>query len=345
MPGRRDLGDKISHLEVCGRADVESRATAGFERHLLSHEPLPELDLAAVDTATEVCGRRLAAPLVIAPMSGGVEPGQELTRTLARTAQRHGIGLGLGSQRIALERPELAAGFVVRDLAPDILLFANLGAVNLGLGLSAEDCLRAVEMVGADALLLHLNPIQEALQGGDTAFAGLSQRIAEVCARLKTEGIPVLVREVSFGMPGGTAARLVALGAAGVDTGGRGGTSWAAVEGAGSDDPLRRRAGEVIRDWGLSTCQSLEQIVAQDLGCTVIASGGIRDGVELAKAVALGADLGGVARPFLQAYLEGGQTASDRLAEQLIFELRLAMFGCGAADLAALRQDHILRPA
>jgi len=338
MAKPRSLDEKRAHIDVCLTEDVACIRSAGFENIRLEHTPLPEIDLAAVDTTTEVFGRRLSAPLLISPMSGGIERGAELTQALARVAQNQKIALGVGSQRIALEDPELAHGFKVRDVAPDILLFANLGAVNLNKGLSADDAMRVVEMIEADALMLHLNPMQEAIQGGDTCFANLLSQIESVSTRLAQHGTPVVAREVGFGIGAKAIEQLEDAGVMGIDVGGSGGTSWAMVEGKVTEDPQRQRAADVFRDWGQTTVESLEQAASSETGLCVFASGGLRSGLDLAKSVALGAQLGGMATPFLKAYFEGGETAALELAQQTIFELRLAMFGSGTATLAELPQ-------
>lgn len=337
MATPRSLEEKRAHIDVCLTEDVACRRAAGFENVRLEHTPLPELDFDTVDTQIELFGRTLDAPLLISPMSGGIERGAGLTRTLAAVAHERSIALGVGSQRIALEDPTLAHGFKVRDVAPNILLFANLGAVNLNKGLSADDALRVVEMIEADALMLHLNPMQEALQGGDTCFGGLLAQIAAVTKRLADHCIPVIAREVGFGVSAHSIKQLVDAGVQGIDVGGSGGTSWAAVEGMISANSRLQKAAEVFRDWGQTTVESLvnAQRAAPDL--RVFASGGLRTGLDLAKSLALGAELGGMATPFLKAFFTGGKDAALELVDQTLFELRLAMFGSGSQTVTDLR--------
>jgi isopentenyl-diphosphate delta-isomerase len=329
--GRR----KDEHLRINLEEDVSAKGvTTGFDRYRFIHQALPELDLRRVDTSQTLFGRRLDAPLLISSMTGGVPLGGQLNRVLARTAQTLGIGLGLGSQRVALEEPDRATWFRVRDVAPDILLFANFGAVQLNYGFGIDDCLRAVDMVEADALILHLNPLQEAVQpGGNTNFSGLTRRIAEVCRALP---VPVVVKEVGWGISAETARRLYDAGVAAIDVAGAGGTSWSEVEKHRADSEHGRRVAAAFASWGIPTAESLRQVrdVAPDL--PVIASGGVRSGIDVAKAVALGAVAAGVAGPALRAAAASAEALVDSL-QQLIDELRITMFCAGAGTLDDLR--------
>ncbi|MBC7316403.1 MAG: type 2 isopentenyl-diphosphate Delta-isomerase, partial [Chloroflexi bacterium] len=219
---------KSEHLKICLEKDVSSAVTTGLERYRLIHEALPEISLAEVDLSVEFLGRRLQAPLLISAMTGGAAEAREINRRLARAAQEFGLAMALGSQRAALENPALMSTYHVRDVAPDILLLANIGAVQLNEGYDVEMCRRAVESVGADALVLHLNPLQEALQPeGDTNFRGLAAKIETLCQILS---VPVLVKEVGYGLSLKTAQRLHQAGVWGLDIAGAGGTSWSKVE-------------------------------------------------------------------------------------------------------------------
>lgn len=331
---------KLDHIRINLENDVQAAGvTTGFERYRFVHNALPELNLAGVDLATTFLGRSLRAPILLSSMTGGVERGWEITRRLAEAAQTAGCAIGVGSQRAAIEDSARARYFAVRDIAPDVLLFANLGAVQLNNGYGLDECRRAVEMIGADALILHLNPLQEALQpGGDHDFSGLLPKIAAICAALE---VPVMVKEIGFGISAGVARRLADAGVAAIDVSGAGGTSWSAVERHRALTPRLRRVGETFRDWGIPTAVSLRMAIDGAPRLPVVASGGLRTGLDAAKAIALGADLAGFAGPLLKAAAEGEAQAHELLSA-IIDELRLAMFACGAGNLAQLRQAELV---
>lgn len=332
---------KRDHLRINLEEDVAAKGiTTGFERYRLVHQALPELSLAAIDTSVTLFGRRLAAPLILSSMTGGVEQGGRFNRALATAAQTLGLGMGVGSQRVAIELPERAATFQVRDIAPDILLFANLGAVQLNHGFGLSECQRAVEMIGADALILHLNPLQEALQhDGNTNFAGLAGRIAAVCRALS---VPVVVKEVGWGISAETARLLVDAGVAAIDVAGAGGTSWSEVEKHRAAGPHTRRVAAAFAGWGIPTAESLQLCREAAPGLPLIASGGVRDGIDLAKALALGATAAGIAGPALRAAATDAGRPPNSAAliaalRERVDEFRITMFCTGAASPAALR--------
>lgn len=331
---------KLDHLEIALGPRAQFTRSAGFEHYQFVHQGLPELDLAAIDLSCEFLGKPLKAPLLIASMTGGPARGGEINRRLAMAAQRWGIGMGVGSQRIMLENPAARESFWVRDLAPDILLLGNLGAVQLNYGFDASHCLQAVSAIGADGLYLHLNPLQEAIQPeGNTNFSGLWPKIAALCQELP---FPLLLKECGCGISGELAALAAQAGIAAVEVSGAGGTSWALIESQRSRDPLRRQLGETFADWGIPTPVSLQlcREAAPDL--PLIASGGIRHGLDAAKALAMGADLVSVARPFLQAATESAAAVEAQI-ECFLMELRVAMFCVGARNLAELRGKPLLR--
>lgn len=336
--GRKRKGE---HLRINLEEDVNGKGiTTGFEQYRFVHQALPDLDLAAIDTSLAFFGRRLAAPLLISSMTGGIPQGGRLNRTLAAAAQSLRIAIGLGSVRVAIEEPEVVDTFRVRDLAPDVPVFANFGAVQLNYGFGLRECLRAVELVEADALILHLNPLQEALQvNGNTNFAGLITRIAAVCRELP---VPVIVKEVGWGISADVALRLAEAGVAAIDVAGAGGTSWSEVEMHRAGSEHIRRVAEAFAGWGIPTAESLRLVRPVVPGLTVIASGGIRSGIDVAKAIALGADAAGVAGPALRAAAASPAALQARLA-QIIDQLRLAMFCVGAGSLEALRGTLHLR--
>lgn len=331
---------KEAHLQICLRHDVQANGiTTGLERFRFVHQALPDLDWEEIDLSVDLLGKRLRAPVVITAMTGGCRLGAEINRNLAIAAQRLGIGMGVGSQRAAIVDPSLEDSYRVREYAPDILLMGNLGAVQLNTGFGLAECRRAVEMIGADALCLHLNGLQEVYQrSGDRRYRGLSQRIAEVCAGL---GSPVVAKEVGWGISRETAQALVAAGVAAIDVAGAGGTSWYLVEqlsaGASREEAIR----SPFASWGIPTAESLLQVlpVAGDL--PVIASGGIRNGVQAAVALALGARAVGVAQPLLLPATESADAVIEWL-ERFIGELRAAMFCVGARDIGALQRTRLL---
>jgi isopentenyl-diphosphate delta-isomerase len=303
------------------------------------HQALPELDLDAVSPGLTLWGRQLGAPLLISSMTGGSERSADINRHLAEAAEVLGLAMGVGSQRAGLVDPALAPTYAVRQWAPHALLFANLGAVQLNYGWGVDECRRAVAMIEADALILHLNALQEAVQPeGDTRFGSLARQIAAVCRALAADGVPVIVKEVGWGIAPATARRLWDAGVAAIDVAGAGGTSWSQVEAHRAPTAGGRRVAEAFRDWGIPTAESLRLVAEAGVpaGRHLFASGGLRTGVDLAKAIALGATLGGLARPFLEAAAVSTEATVEK-GRELIAELRIAMFCIGAADLAALQ--------
>ena len=330
---------KADHIQINLEREVEpDGARNGFERFSFVHSALPELDFDAIDLSIGFLGKRLAAPLLISSMTGGIAHGWELTRRLAIAAQHLGCAMGVGSQRAAIEDPARARYFVVRDVAPDILLFANLGAVQLNFGFGIEQCRRAVDMIEADALVLHLNPLQEALQpDGNRNFSSLASKIEAVCAAID---VPVIVKEVGSGISGKVARTLVECGVAAIDVSGTGGTSWSVVEHFRATDSVWRNVSKTFADWGIPTAESLLMVRAAEPAIPVIASGGMRNGIDAAKALALGATLAGFAGPLLRAAAVG-EAATEEALQTLIEELRLAMFCSGAMSVGDL-SPHLL---
>lgn len=322
---------KRRHLEVCLEGPVGyTTRTTGFERYDLPYAALPESDLAAVDLRTTFLGKRLAAPLLIGAMTGGAERAATINRHLATAAQRLGIGMMLGSQRVMLEHPAARASFAVRDVAPDVLLVGNLGAAQFVAGYGVREARRAVAEVGADALAVHVNPLQEALQeGGDVRWRGVRARLAEVVPEV---GAPVLLKEVGHGLSGAVARSVAAVGFAAVDVAGAGGTSWARVEELVRHGAVRRP--ELV-EWGIPTAEALVEVRAALPGTPLVASGGVRTGFDVAKAIALGARVAAIARPLLAPALESADAVEAAL-RPVLEELRLAMHLTGVADLDGL---------
>ena len=332
---------KREHIETVLNENVAAKGvTTGFERFFFDHAAAPELDFDAVDLSTAIFGRRLSAPFLISSMTGGTEAARAINRNIAAAAQALGLAMGIGSQRAALERPDLAATYEVRDVAPDILLFANIGAVQLNYGYGVDQARRAVDMIGADALFLHLNPLQESVQaGGDRDWSGLLGRIERLIAALD---VPVAIKEVGNGIGGGLARRLADCGAAAIDVAGAGGTSWSEVEAYRQADPLNRAVAHAFAGWGIPTALALIEATGAAPGLPVFASGGIRSGVDAAKAIRLGAALVGVAAPVLGDATETEDAVREGMAA-LVEELRIAAFCTGSADLEALRRAVLRR--
>ena len=325
---------KDAHLDLCAMEDVEANVSPGWDHVQLPHEALPELDGDEVDLSAQLLGKSLVLPLVITGMTGGSERGGQVNRALARVAQSTGIAMGLGSQRPMLEDLRLVETYRVRTEAPDIVLLANIGLVQLNYGITPQRCGELVEAVEADALCLHLNALQEMVQPeGDRNFSGLLHRIEQVVAATP---VPVLLKETGAGIPAHLAVRAMEAGCIGVDISGVGGTSWARVEALRQSDPLYRDVGNTFRDWGIPTARALLDARQAAPDALIIGSGGVRTGLQMAKALALGADVCGMALPFLRAVLQSEEAATD-LVRKLAEELRIAMFCAGTEDVAALR--------
>ena len=331
---------KDDHIQINLEKDVRSALTSGLENYRFVHEALPELNLEAVDTNLNLFGRKLSAPVLISSMTGGTEQAGIINRRLAQAAQQVRVAMGVGSQRGALEHPEQAETFQVRRYAPDALLFANLGAVQLNYGYGIDHCKRAVDMIEADALYLHLNPVQEAVQeGGNTDFSGLADKITQVCKQLP---VPVIVKEVGWGISERTARLLRDCGVAAIDVAGAGGTSWSQVEMHRAPNEFTRELAAAFVGWGIPTADSIRMVRKSAPEMRVFASGGLRDGLDIAKCIALGATLGGMAGPFLRAAADSAEHAAEtiRLTAR---QVQVTMFAAGLADLAALRSATLAR--
>jgi len=331
---------KADHIRINLERDVQfKRLSNGLESYFFMHQALPELDLAAVRTSVEVFGKQLHTPLLISSMTGGTAEARKINHTLATAAQEAGIAMGLGSMRAAIEDERLADTYQVRDVAPDILLFANLGAVQLNYGYGLAQCERAVALCKADALILHLNALQEAVQPeGDGNFAGLLNKIEAVRRHLP---VPVIAKEVGWGFSREVARRLADAGVAAIDVAGAGGTSWSQVEMHRAPTARHARVAGAFIDWGIPTAVSIRYCREAVPRLPIFASGGIRDGIEVAKCIALGATIVGLAGDFLRAADRDGVSGVLELAGAITDELRVAMFCSGVADLLALSQTPL----
>lgn len=329
---------KSDHIRINLREDVQSAITTGLEKYRFEHQALPECNLEDVNTSTDFLNKKLSAPILISSMTGGSPEAAQLNLTLAEAAEQTQIAMGLGSQRAAIEHPELAYTFQVRRVAPNILLFANLGAIQLNYRYGIEECKKAVEMIEADALILHLNPLQEALQPeGDTRFAKLIDKIAMVCHLLP---VPVIVKEVGWGISPRTAKLLIEAGVAVIDVAGAGGTSWSQVEMYRAQSESAARIASHFIDWGIPTAECIKNIRNLHPSLPIIASGGLRNGIDIAKCIALGANLGAMASPFLKA---AARSLADTI--ETIYELRreiqITMFAAGVKTISELRNTSL----
>ncbi|MEL6223205.1 MAG: type 2 isopentenyl-diphosphate Delta-isomerase [Cyanobacteria bacterium J06626_14] len=333
---------KADHIRICLDEDVQFRQTStGFDRYRFTHCCLPELDWDDVQLATTFLGKSLRSPLLISSMTGGTEQARQINYRLAAAAQHYGIAMGVGSQRVAVENPDVVSTFDVRAIAPDILLLANLGAVQLNYSYGLDECRKAVDWLQADALVLHINPLQECVQSrGDTNFRGLINKIEALCKEIS---VPVIAKEVGNGISGAMAKRLLDAGVSAIDVAGAGGTSWAKVEGERAEDVKQRRLGQTFGNWGIPTADCILQTRQVSSQVPLIASGGLRNGLDAATAIALGADLAGMAYPFLKAASES-EEAVHELADVLLAELTTALFCTGSATLDGLRRPEILQP-
>lgn len=324
---------KREHIDLCATGPVGYRdRTTLLECVTLMHDAVPELDHAAIDTSVRVLGKSLRQPLVIAAMTGGAPEAAEINRGLAALAERHGIGFALGSQRAMQKDPSLAWTYRVRDVAPTTLILGNLGLVQAR-AQRTEDLAALAADVGADALCVHLNPAMELVQpGGDRDFTGGQETFERV---LRTLGIPVVAKETGNGISARSAAKLRAWGVQHVDVSGAGGTSWVGVEtlraqGAGA------RLGDALWDWGIPTAASVHACARAGFE-TVIATGGIATGMDVARALALGATVAGIARPMLKAFREGGAEGAEQYLHDVVDTLRAVMLLTGCRSVSALR--------
>lgn len=336
MPPESISTRKAEHIALCETDEVAfQRKSTLLEQVELVHDALPEMALADVDLSCDYAGKRLRAPLFIAAMTGGTDQAEEINRDLALVAERHGIGFGFGSQRPLLQEG-LTKGYQVRDVAPTTLVLGNIGLVQARE--SSTDALRRMcDSCGADALVVHLNPAMEIIQpGGDVDFREGLQTLERLVRELER---PVVVKETGCGLSRGVGHRVAELGVEWVDTSGAGGTSWVGVEALRARG-AQRRLGDRFWDWGIPTAASVAQLA--DLGLGICATGGLTDGLDVAKAIALGARVGGIARSFLQARARGGVEGLDAEVEQVLAELRFAHLLTGSRTPDELRQRPLV---
>jgi isopentenyl-diphosphate delta-isomerase len=332
---------KEDHLRIVldGQNSLSAIST-GFEKVQFEHVALPEIDLADVDVSTRFLDRSVAAPLLISSMTGGPVRAETINRNIAQACQTLRLPFSVGSQRVALESTDNhGLGNALRKIAPDVPIIGNIGAAQLRTGTGPDLAQRAVDMIEADALYIHLNPLQEAVQPeGDRDWSGLLAEIGTVVNRLH---VPVAVKEVGFGLSAKICRQLADIGVDILDVAGAGGTNWARVEAARGVNPARARLGQTFADWGIPTAAAIQAARAECPDRTIVGSGGIKSGVDIAKAIRLGADMTGIAAGVLASAVDSTDKTHDHLS-MLCEELRIACFCTGSADLAALRQARLI---
>jgi isopentenyl-diphosphate delta-isomerase len=329
---------KDDHININLEQDVQSHLSSGLDGLRFIHNALPDLDLHEIDLSQSIFGRKVSLPVLISSMTGGTEKAQKINQSLAVAAEEFGLAMGVGSQRAALEDDSIIQTFKIREYAPNILLFANLGAVQLNYGYGVDDCKKAVDMIGADSLILHLNPLQEAIQPeGNTNFKGLLNKIEQVCRGLP---VPVVIKEVGWGISADLAVKLVECGVSGIDVAGAGGTSWSQVERFRLENQFDKDIADAFIGWGIPTAEALIAVRERVAGIPVFASGGLKSGMDIAKTLALGADLAGMAGVFLRAVARSEDYLSEtiRSIEKII---RIAMFVTGSPNLETFSQGKI----
>ncbi|WP_077302777.1 type 2 isopentenyl-diphosphate Delta-isomerase [Virgibacillus pantothenticus] len=329
---------KTEHIQLCLTENVEGvNKSTGLEGISFIHNALPEINFADIQISTSFLNKPLQAPFLVSSMTGGSELAAKINQNLALAAEEKGWAVALGSTRALLESDAHQSSFLIRKQAPTVPLIANLGAVQLNYGYGVEEAQRIVDMTEADSLVLHFNSLQEAVQdGGDLNFANLLPKVEEICRNLT---VPVGAKEVGFGIDGFVAEKLYSAGVAYIDVAGAGGTSWSQVEKLRSQDPLRKAAAEAFNNWGLPTKDCIVSVRNKLPHTPLVASGGIKTGVDAAKAITIGADVIGFARQLLQAATESAESVITTM-EQIELELKMAMFGIGAASLEELKKTR-----
>ena len=331
---------KDDHIQINLEKDVTSSQSNGLEDFRFIHQALPEISLEEVDLRQTLFNKNQPVPVLVSSMTGGTLEAARINRNLAIAAQEVGLAMGVGSQRAAIKDTKLSKSFQVRSYAPDILLFANLGAVQLNYEYGIDECRQAVEMIEADALVFHLNPLQEALQPeGNVNFSNLAEKITQVRKQLD---IPLIVKEVGWGISVQAAQMLFDAGVDAVDVAGAGGTSWSQVEMYRIKDSYKAQTARAFIGWGIPTAESLQNVRSISQEWPVFASGGLRNGIDIAKSLALGAALGGMAGTFLKA-ANDSQEMAIRVMQMVVDQIRIAMFASGSSKLSDLTPDKLIK--
>lgn len=332
---------KTEQIRLCLTENVEGvNKTTGLEDVQFVHNALPEINFSDIDIQTSFLDKTTKTPFLVSSMTGGSELANEINTNLAKAAEQRGWAMALGSTRALLESDAHKESFLLRELTPSVPLIANLGVVQLNYGYGLNECQRLVDLTEADALYFHLNTLQEVIQDeGDLNFADLLPKIAEVCEHLS---VPVGVKEVGFGIDGKTAQQLYEAGVTFIDVAGAGGTSWSQVEKMRSHKPLHKDAAEAFNQWGIPTKECIVDVRQHLPGTGIIASGGMKTGVDAAKSLAIGADHIGYARRLLEAATDSTDNVLYTM-EQIEFELKIAMFGIGAKNLTELKNSQRMK--
>lgn len=334
---------KSDHIQVVNEEQVQAKSIAtGFDDVHFIHRTVPEVDLKQIETSVDFFAHKLSAPIIVSCMTGGTEKAIKINSGLAQAAEKFGLAMGVGSQRAAVEKPELAYSYsVAREKAPSVFLIGNLGAAQLLKGYGPKHAQKAIDMIKANALVIHLNSLQEAAQPeGDTNYDGILEKLRDLTREIN---VPVIAKETGAGIASEDARLLEEAGVKGIDVGGAGGTSWSAVEVYRSKETgntLHEKIGMTFWDWGVPTVPSIVEVKGST-SLKVIGSGGVRSGLDIAKAVALGADAVGLAYPFFKAIMEGQETL-EMAVTQIMSELRTAMFLTGARNIDELKQTSLV---
>lgn len=332
---------KDSHIQICLESPIDHAAKdlTGFSHFRFDHDALPEIDFAEIDLSTTLFGKTLSAPILIGAMTGGTAQSAELNKRLARAAAYCGVGMALGSQRKMIEDPRTIESFAVKKVAPTLsLLIGNLGAVQLNYGIGVAEIKNLIEQVQADAFAFHLNPLQEAIQPeGDTNFKNLQAKISEVATQLR---VPVILKEVGAGISEKTARKFSELPVAAIETAGLGGTSWSKIESLRTNSSMQKTTGQLLAKWGIPTAESIQNCKTACSDKVIIASGGIRNGLEVAKTLALGANAAALSLPFLKA-AQQSESAVVEAIEALKYQLKTVLFVTGCRNLEDLKKIQL----
>ncbi len=330
---------KLDHIEICLKENVESKRKTGFEDVHFIHECIPNINFSDIDCSCEFFGKKISAPVIVAGMTGGHIDAKKINKNIARAVQDLGLGMGVGSQRPGIEDESLMDTYKVRDEAPEILLIANLGVPQF-MKYTAKEANKAVEKIEADALAIHLNPLQELVQPeGDVETKGLKEKLKKI---IKDVRYPCIAKETGAGISYENALELKEIGFSGIDVGGLGGTSFSAVETYRTGDfPLKKRLGEVLWDWGIPTAISTFEVRKALPNMKIISTGGIRTGLDIAKALALGADAVGIALPVLKKAVIGEKQTKDYL-EEIVLQLRGVMYLLNAEKIKDLKSKNVV---
>jgi len=322
---------KKDHIEICLQNEIEAGVT-GFDNYRFIHQALPEINFDEIDLSCRFLKKKLNYPILISSMTGGTDRAEMINQNLAQAAQKLGIAMAVGSQRVAIEKPELTSTFQVRRVAPNIVLLSNLGAIQLNYGFGIKECRQAIKMIQADGLIFHLNPLQEVIQPeGNKNFSNLLKKIGEISKQLK---FPVIVKEVGCGISNNVAKSLLGVGVKTVDVSGRGGTNWALIESLRCEKG--NELGKTFSKWGIPTAEAIVQS-SKVKGLTIIGSGGIRTGVDMAKSLALGADMIGIALPLLRPATKSVEAVEEKI-KSLILQLKITMFCLGARNIKEMKK-------